>query len=67
MAAKWQKNQNGTYYADHHGFRISVKREAPRVRRFCARIEGLYIGTFGDLVTAMQAADLAAEQRAGVE
>ena len=64
MTAQWQKNQSGTHYSDYMGFRISVRREAPRVKQFCARIEGLYIGTFDGMEAAQQAAAKAAEKRA---
>jgi len=65
MTAQWQKNQSGTHYSDYKGFMISVQREAPRSRQFCARIEGVYVGTFTGMEPAQKAAELAAEQCAG--
>lgn len=62
--AQWQTNQNGTHYSDHCGFRISVKRAAPRSRSWDARIEGKFLATFKDVLSARLAAELAAEQRA---
>jgi len=64
MTAQWQANQNGTHYSDYRGFRISVVRASPWSRSWVARIEGKFIGTFKNMPTSKQAAELAAEQRA---
>lgn len=65
MTAQWQRNQNGTYFSDYKGFRISVTRQRPRARSWVARIEGRYIATFSDISDSRKAAELAADQRAG--
>lgn len=62
MEAKWQKNQSGTHYSDFMGYRIAVRRTAPRERKFKAVMEGKYIGIFPDMQSAQTAAEVAVIQ-----